>query len=80
MMSLEDILQKINLVFQKEFNDYSLAVSPETTAKDVNGWDSLVHMSLINNIEKAFGVEFGFDEVMNFENVGDIIKTIQSKG
>jgi acyl carrier protein len=32
-------------------------ISPETTAFDVDGWDSIAHTTLILEIERAFGIE-----------------------
>jgi acyl carrier protein len=75
-----DCLQRINDVFRDVFNDEDLIISRETSAKDIPEWDSVMHVSLIVNIEKAFGVRFSSSEVSRLQNVGDLEKLIVSKG
>ena len=68
------MLSKLNQVFQDIFDDDELAISPETTAKDVEGWDSLMHVTLMVNIEKAFGIRFTSSEVAALKNVGELVE------
>ena len=79
MSDVDQILVELNAIFRTVFNDQSLNISHSTTADDISGWDSLTHMTLIAEVEKHFGCEFSFSEVMNFENIGDMIKAIQHK-
>lgn len=79
MKSQTQILAELNSIFQSVFKDPSLTVSENTTADDIRGWDSLTHMNLISEIEKHFGFEFSFAEVMDFQNVGDMVKSIGQK-
>ena len=51
----------------------------DTTAKDIDAWDSLNHMNLISEVEKAFNLQFDFFEVMDFENIGELVQSIQNK-
>lgn len=46
------------------------------TAQDVVGWDSLTHVSLINNVENAFNIRLKLKEIKQMKNVGDLIDTI----
>jgi len=48
-------------------------------AKDVDGWESITHMMIISEIEKAFKIKFKLMDLMNMNNVGDLIKTIESE-
>jgi acyl carrier protein len=79
MDRMSQIMDQLENVFKKVFNDASLQVSPQTTAADVKDWTSLNHMHLITEIEEYFNCEFSFDEVVNFKNVGDIASAIQNK-
>ncbi|MFH1024904.1 MAG: acyl carrier protein [Planctomycetota bacterium] len=49
------------------------------TASDVPGWDSFNHINLVIQIEEEFHVRFTTEEVSNFKNVGDLIRTLDSK-
>lgn len=72
-------LDKLTEVFQEVFEDDDLALSRETTAADVEGWDSLMHVTLIVNAERAFGVRFSSSEVAALETVGELVDLIDSK-
>jgi acyl carrier protein len=76
---MRDALQKLNEVFQEVFDDDELVVTLETTAADVDGWDSLMHVRLIICIEKAFHVRFSSSEVAALKSVGDLVDLITGK-
>jgi acyl carrier protein len=73
---MNDTLKKLTEVFQEVFNDDDLTVTPETTAADVAGWDSLMHVTLVLHVEKAFGIRFSSSEVDSLESVGDLADLI----
>ena len=56
-----------------------LTLTEATTASDIDEWDSLSHIELIDAIEREFGVKFKSKEVMDWNNVGDIITSIAQK-
>jgi acyl carrier protein len=72
-----DTLERVNEVFRDVFDNEELVVSPETTAKDVEGWDSLMHVTLIVNVEKAFQIRFTSSEVAALKNVGELVHLIE---
>ena len=79
MKPKEVILQELNVLFQTIFKNDSIVVSETTNADDIKGWNSLTHMYLIDAVEKHFGCEFGFSEVMAFRNVGDMVDALANK-
>jgi acyl carrier protein len=79
MKSQTEILKEVEQIFIEVFNDEGLVITPSTKADDVKGWDSLTHMSLIAQIEAHFETEFSFSEVMHFNNVGDMVETLEKK-
>lgn len=78
-MEKNEILEKINLIFQEEFEDGSLVISEKTQASDIEEWDSLTHVRLISKIEKKFEIRFDLDEILNFSNVGDMVNLLYKK-
>ncbi len=66
-------------VFRQVFEDPDIELTPETTADDVDGWDSLSHMNLIMAVENRLNVRFKPKEVLSFRNVGDLARSIESK-
>ena len=75
-MSREEVFEKLDQVFQDVFDDESLHVTDETTAADVDGWDSLEHIDLMASVERAFGIRFSMGEITRMKNVGEMADLI----
>lgn len=71
--------EQLQTIFRNVFMDPQLLVTESTSAKDIRMWDSLTHLELIAAVEEGFGIKFSFDEVMQFDNVGDMIRLIAKK-
>lgn len=78
-MSREEIYEQLNEVFQDVFDDEDIIVNDETTAEDIEDWDSLEHINLIVAVEKKFGIKFNMGEVNKFSNVGEMVTSISEK-
>jgi acyl carrier protein len=78
-MPMSDRLGRLNQVFRDVFDDDELEISRRTTADDVEGWDSLMHVTLIVNVEKAFKVKFSSSEVAALRDVGELIDLIDAR-
>ena len=77
--SLAEIHRVAEGIFQDLFRDKRLAINAETSAKDIEGWDSLAHITLIVAIEKKFGIKFKLAELQEIRNVGDILALVKTK-
>lgn len=73
------VLQEVENIFKTVFRDESISLDNTTSADDIDGWDSITHMSLLNEIEKHFSIDFTYKEVRNLQNIGDLINLITSK-
>jgi acyl carrier protein len=69
----------LSRVFEQVFDDDAIKVTPQLTAKDVDGWDSLTHIRLILSVEKAFKIKFTNSEITNLENVGELVALIRAR-
>lgn len=78
-MTREEVFEKINEVFRDVFEDDSITVNDETTAADIEDWDSLEHINLVNAIEQEFGIKFTMGQVVSMKNVGEMANIIISK-
>lgn len=56
------------------------SIDEKTTAADVPAWTSVAHLSLILEIEKAFGVRIGNDEIASLASVSSILTSLHRKG
>jgi acyl carrier protein len=71
-------LDELNTIFQQVFDDDELVVTRETSAADVEGWDSLTHVSLILSIEKRFSIRFKSAQVASLKNVGELVDLVET--
>ena len=72
-------MERLNEIFCEVFDDDDIKITPEMTANDVDGWDSLSHVNLIVAIETKFNIRFSQKELLTFKNVGDLLNSIRSK-
>ena len=76
----QKIIDSITPIFREVFDDPSLIVTKELSAKDVKKWDSLNHITLIVELEALTGLSFSTDELVNLRDVGDFVQLLAGKG
>jgi len=76
---MDDIMARIQTVFQDVFDDPRLAITANSTASDVPGWDSLTNINLVFAIEREFHVKFALGEIQELNNVGEMAGLIRKK-
>lgn len=75
-MDKDTIFSKLAIIFKNIFGaDISIPDEP----KDVDGWDSLHHIELVNEIEREFNVKFSMKEVLSFVSVKAIVERLSEK-
>lgn len=74
-----EIIEKLTTIFREELDNEEITVTRETTADDVEEWDSLSHIQLIVAVEKAFGIRFTSSEIQGWNNVGEMADSIAAK-
>lgn len=75
-MKREEILTKVQNIFREVFDDEELTVNDDTTAKDIEDWDSFEHINLVVAMEQEFNVKFPMKRVVTLRNVGEMIDMI----
>ena len=75
-MTEQAIFQKLSEIFSVVF-DEDIVVTAQTTASDVEQWDSLTHITLISEVEDAFGFKFSMKDVLGMKNVGEMVDIIR---
>lgn len=78
-MSREEIYERLNEVFQDVFGHDDITVNDDTTAKDIDGWDSLRHITLLAAIEDEFDIEFSMGQTVKMKNVGEMVDYIEDE-
>jgi acyl carrier protein len=72
-----EVWNELTAVLREVFDDPEISIRPDTTADDIDGWDSLTHVQLIVAVEARFKVRFKHAEVARFSNVGDMVESIK---
>jgi acyl carrier protein len=72
-------LEKLNPIFRQVFEDDDIIVKRETTADDIDAWDSLSHINLVMAIEMEFKIRFALGELQSLKNVGHLADLIDKK-
>ena len=76
---MEQILNELAVVFRDVLDDENITLKEETTAAEIEDWDSLTHIILISEIEKKFKIKFTSSEITGFKNVGELANSVLSK-
>ena len=78
-LSRDEILASIRDIMRDVFDDDDLEISLQTTAEEVEDWDSLSHIRLIVAVERKFGFKFKNSEIEALKNVGELVNLVETK-
>lgn len=78
-MTQEEIYNRLNEIFRDVLDNEDLEITADSSANDIEEWDSLSHIQLIVAVEKAFGIKFTSREIMKWNNVGEMVESIVEK-
>ncbi len=74
-----NIIQELNEIFIDVLDLETISLTNQTTANDIEEWDSLSHIMLIVAIEKHFKIKFTSREIQQWKNLGEMIACIETK-
>lgn len=75
-MDRNEVLVKLTEICEDVFEIDNLILTFETTAEDIEEWDSLSHLSLLNEVESEYGFKFTMAEIQALKNIGDLVDTV----
>lgn len=76
---MDKIYERLTNVFREFFDDEEIVLDAETTAEDIDDWDSLNHITLMAAVEEEFGIRLSMGEVSGLDNVGALAEIIHKK-
>lgn len=79
-MTREEVFERLNKVFQDVFDDETIALHDETTADDIDEWDSFEHINLVVAVEEEFSFKIPMGKVVTMKNVGEMVDIILELG
>jgi acyl carrier protein len=75
----QEVLQCLTEIFREVFDSDAIVVTNDTTAADIEGWDSFNHINLIIAVENRLNIRFQVAEVEELRNVGELARVIEKK-
>lgn len=78
-MEKKEILSKLQDIFRDILDDENIVLENETTADDIEGWDSLSHIQIVHEIESEFGIKFTAYEISSWIDIEELIDCIAKK-
>lgn len=76
---MDELLEKLTEIFRDVLDNDEIVLKPETSANDIEEWDSLTHIRLIVEIEKKLNIKFTSGEISGLNNIQDLLDIINSK-
>jgi acyl carrier protein len=73
------VINELKGIFEMVFDQKDLQVTPETTSNDIEGWDSMSHVTMLLAVEDHFNIEFKSFEIANLSNVGALVSLVEKK-
>ncbi len=78
-MKKEEIIIKLQEIMRDVFEDNSLKICESTNTNDIEGWDSLTHITILEAVQDEFGIKLSLDEMIEMQDFGDIIAVVMRK-
>jgi len=79
MANQTNLMAELTSIFCTVLGRDDIVLTPETTAADIDEWDSFNHIQIIVNAEQAFGIKFAIADIEGFASVGDLIRLTEEK-
>lgn len=74
-----DTMEGLAQIVRETLGTPELAVTRQTAAADVPGWDSVAMVDMILAAEERFGIQLGSRDMDRITNVGDMVDVIEAK-
>lgn len=78
-MASQEIYRQLTEVFRDLFEEDGIVLHPETTAGDIPGWNSLMHVNIILAVELRFRIKFRTSEVESLHSIGHLADLVELK-
>lgn len=78
-MTEAEILSGLTDIFRETFDDDSIELTMNTTADDIDRWDSFNHINILVAVEEQFKIKFQTAEIEGLKNVGEFVHLIEKK-
>ncbi|MCI2088597.1 MAG: acyl carrier protein [Prevotella sp.] len=78
-MTKAELMEKLQELMRDVFDNDEIEIDEDTTAEDIEEWDSLTNIQLVDAIEKAFGLKLTSKEIVSWDDVGEMADALLNK-
>ena len=78
-MNRDDIKNRLQNIFRDVFGQDNLEITDLSSPDNIDEWDSLTHITILEAVQDEFGVSFSLDEMIEMVDVEKIINAISAK-
>jgi len=75
----DELLKDLEKIFREVLNNPKIVLTPESSALNTPGWDSIGHIEIVMMVERQYKIRFGLGELQDLKNVGELIELIEKK-
>lgn len=79
-MTRAEAYERLTKVFRDVFDDEEITLKDNTTADDIEDWDSFEHINLVVAVEDEFSFKIPMGKVVTMKNVGEMVDIILELG
>jgi len=73
------IYAELNELFHELFAEDDIVLRPETSAADIDGWDSFNNLNIMVAVESRFGIKMNTQEIEGLKNIGDLVSLVLTR-
>ena len=78
-MERKEVFEKLTVIFRDVMDNDEIILEENTTAEDIEEWDSLANVQIMEKIEGVFRVKFSAFEISSWLDVGEMVDSIEKK-
>ena len=78
-MNEATIYAELNELFHELFAEDDIVLRPETSAADIDGWDSFNNLNIMVAVESRFGIKMNTQEIEGLKNIGDLVSLVLTR-
>ena len=78
-MERKEVFEMLTAIFRDVMDNDEIKLEENTTAEDIEEWDSLANVQLIEKIESVFEIKFSAYEISSWLDVGEMVDSIEKK-
>lgn len=75
-MERNQILKQLEDILCDVLDNDAITITEQTTAEDIEEWDSLTNVQIVVEMQKVFGKKFSAKDILLWESVSDMIDSI----